>query len=145
MSLEVLPVPEGWRESGAGEHLEDLDPGRGKPGVEPAPERRVSRERHEERHVPGERVDGQERSISVSDRYMDVQSVDSLCPRYPTHFLLQAPVVIPARERLLCRLGERMGTRRHDLDLTAPREVTHLPSQPRPLARKVGGRREDGG
>ncbi len=75
---------------------------------------------------------------------MDVQTVDSLRPRYPAHLLLDAPVVIPTRERLLRRLGERMGARRDDLDPTAAREVAHLPAQPRQLAREVGGRREDG-
>ena len=128
---KILPVSEGWREAGSGEHLEDLDPRRGKPGVEPAPERRVGRERHEEWHVPGERIDGQDRSIPVGDGDVDVKTVDSLRPRYPAHLLFDAPVVIPTRERLLCRLGERMGARRHDLDPTTAREVAHLPAQPR--------------
>ena len=94
--------------------------------------------------MPGERIDGQDRSIPVGDGDVDVQTVDSLRPRYPAHLLFDAPVVIPTRERLLRRLGERMGARRHDLDPTTAREVAHLPAQPRQLAREVGGRREDG-
>src|SRR5829696_5261412 len=58
---------------------------------------------------------------------------------------VEARAVITPRERLLCRLGERMGARGHDLHPTAAREVTHLPAQTRQLPREVGGRRVHGG
>src|SRR5829696_948477 len=136
-------MAEGWREARAGEHLEDLDPRRGEPGVRPAPERRVGGERNEERHVPGERVYGPDRRVTVRYGDVDVQAVDRLRPRHPAHLLLDAPVVIPTRERLFRRLGERMGASADDLGPTAAREVAHLPAQARQPTREVGNRPED--
>src|SRR5215210_711604 len=95
--------------------------------------------------MPGERIYGQNSRISVGNGDVDVQAVDRLCPCNPAHLIYDPAVVIPTRERLLRRLGERVGARRDYLGPTAAREVTHLPAQPRQLAREVCNRREDGG
>src|ERR687889_818825 len=95
--------------------------------------------------MPGQRIDGHNSSISVGDGDVYVEAVDRLRPRHPAHLVLEALVVIPARERLLRRLGERMGARADDLGPTAAREVAHLPAQSRQLTREVSNRPEDGG
>ena len=113
--VEVLPVAVGGRHPDARELAEDRHPRRGQPGRLAAPERRVGRQREQQRHVDAHAVGDVDGLVGVVHPDVHVEPEDDLLAGHEAQRVDEVavaraagdPLVLPERERVRAGRADR--------------------------------------
>jgi hypothetical protein len=137
--LVVGPVRVGGWDADAREGAEDRHAGGVEAGAVPAPERRVGRQREQDRHVHPHPVGDVDGLLGVVDADVDVQAEDDLLPGDEAQRRDQVAVARAGDDPLVLPARERVGARRADQQVTALGGVGDVAAQVAQLLGGLGG------
>ena len=142
--LEVLPAVEARRQPDARERAEDRHAAGGQARLLAAPQRRVGRQRDQQRHIGAQVVGDVDRLLGIGHADVHVHAEHELLARDEAERANQPAVAVVADDALVLPARERVGPRCPDPQPARARALRHERAQGRELApgrRDIGARR----
>src|SRR3954469_7959397 len=137
--VEVLPVAVGRWHPDTRELTEDRHPRRGQPGRLAAPERRVGRQREQQRHVDAHPVGDVDGLVGVVHPDVHVQPEDDLLAGHEAQRVDEVAVARAAGDPLVLPERERVRAGRADREVAAAGDLRDPAAQPAQLGARLAG------